>query len=550
MNLKAAKRIAAMAVTAVMTVSMLAGCQPASQNSGAKVTPEPQVTQKAEKEEVDLSLPISKEKITLRYFININGAMSATMASYADVEAVKELEKRTNIHIEWIHPTGGNEQFALMVASKDLPDMINWPFGNAKGGPEALIRDNVLIPLSEEDLRTYAPNYMKIMDENPEYRMNTMLDDGTMFQFINFNYDWNTGKIVNFSIKGPYIRMDWVRKVGMEEPKTIDDLYNVLKAFKEQKVNGKDDVIPFIVDKSLIGIKAIAGSFGTRQSMHMKNGKIVYGPITQEFKTYLETMNKWYSEGLINSDYPVLNAKNPLIISSDAGFTIGSMGSDLTMSREALLESDPTSDLDSIPYLKGPGGYQCLVDDSGANPRATAITSANKYVKETLRWLDYQYSFDGSMLTTFGIEGESYEFINGYPTLTDLVMKNTKGYNQEEAIARYCFGPVNYPNARDIRFYEQVNLNTEQKKRIQENWMTGTSDILIPPITLSVDESAKYSNIMADITTYVDEMTLKFIIGEEPLSKFDEFVSKVKQMGIEDAIAIQEAALARYNSRR
>ena len=222
------------------------------------------------------------------------------------------------------------------------------------------------------------------------------------------------------------------------------------------------------------------------------------------------------------------------------------MGSDLTMSREALLGTDPSSDLDSLPYLTGPGGYRCLIDDSGANPRATALTSSNKYVKESLRWLDYAYSDEGSLLTTFGIKGESYEMVNGYPTLTDLVMKNTWGYNQEEAIARYCFGPANYPNARDIRFYEQVNLNTEQKKRIQTNWTTGTNDILIPPITLSADESPKYANLMADIKTYTDEMALKFIIGEEPLSKFDEYVNKIKGMGIDDAIAIQETALARF----
>ena len=177
-------------------------------------------------------------------------------------------------------------------------------------------------------------------------------------------------------------------------------------------------------------------------------------------------MHKWYSEGLINSDFPVLENAGARILSSEAGFTIGSMGSGLTMQREALLESDPNSNLDSLPYLLGPDGHQALVDDKGANPRATAITSANKYPMETLRWIDYAYSPEGSLLTTFGIEGESYEMMDGYPTLTDKVMNPANGYNQEEAIARYALGPINYPNARDIRFYEQVNLNTPQKKRI------------------------------------------------------------------------------------
>jgi len=555
MSKKSMKRVVALVVSIVLFAAMLSGCSGGKKSSDSTTsttsgnTTSGTTTSGGEPKDVDLSLPIAKEPITLKYFINMNSAMKATMSTYAEVECFKKLEELTNIHIEWIHPTGGNEQFALMIASNDLPDLINWPFGNAKGGPEALIRDNVLIPLTDEMLYTYAPNYMRIMDKNPEWKKTTMLDDGTMFQFMNFNYEPETEKIVTFQIKGPYIRIDWVRKVGKKAPETIDELYDVLKAFKDQNVNGKGNVIPFVVGNTLEAIKAIAGSFGTRWSMHQQNGKVVYGPITDEFKLYVEYMRKWYSEGLINSDFPVLEDWGAKILNSEAGFTIGSMGSGLTMQREALKEKDPESDLDSLPYLIGPNGYRCYVDDSGANPRATAITSANKYVTESLRWIDYQYSPEGSLLTTFGIEGVSYEMVNGYPTLTDLVMNNPWGYNQEEAIARFCVGPINYPNARDIRFYEQVNLNTEQKKRIQTNWSTGTNDILMPPITMSVDESTRYSNIMSDINTYVNEMVLKFIMGEEPMENWDAYVEKIKKMDIDKAIAIQEEALKRYNSR-
>ena len=331
------RRIIALAMICIMVTGTAVSCgsdsdgnssgmAPAKESGNSSDTPSESGEESDNSNEVDLSFPIVDEPITLKYFINMNGAMSATMPTYADVEAFKEIERLTNIKIEWIHPTGGNEQFALMVSSKDLPDMINWPFGNAKGGAQALLRDNVLIPLSEEDLYAYAPNYMRIMDKNPEEKRNTILDDGTMFQFVNFNFDPATDEIVSFNIKGPYIRMDWVEKVGMEAPETIDGLYNVLKAFKEQNVNDKGNVIPFIVDKNLEAIKAIAGSFGTRWSMLTKDGKIVYGPITSEFKKYVETMHKWYSEGLINSDFPVLENAGARILSSEAGFTIGSMG--------------------------------------------------------------------------------------------------------------------------------------------------------------------------------------------------------------------------------
>ena len=71
----------------------------------------------------------------------------------------------------------------------------------------------------------------------------------------------------------------------------------------------------------------------------------------------------------------------------------------------------------------------------------------------------------------------------------------------------------------------------------------------MPPITMSVDESTRYSNIMSDINTYVNEMVLKFIMGEEPMENWDAYVEKIKKMDIDKAIAIQEEALKRYNSR-
>jgi putative aldouronate transport system substrate-binding protein len=335
-------------------------------------------------------------------------------------------------------------------------------------------------------------------------------------------------------------------------PATVDELHDVLLAIKNTDVNGKGvgAVVPFITDRNLVGIKAMAGLFGTRWGDPIiLNDRVVYGPVTENYRKYVETMAQWYREGLINSDFPVRSELDSMILSSDAAFTIGSMGSGLTMGRTALLRSDPGSDLDSIPYPKGPDGYQSLVDDAWRNPYGTAITSANKYPVESLKWLDYFYSYQGSIDSTFGVLGESYEMINGRPVLLDAVMNPTNGYNQEEAIARYGLGPVNFPNARHIEFYQQVNLVTEQQQRIQTNWKTGMRDIILPPITMTPEETTRSSSIMSDIRTYVDEMTVKFIIGTEPLTQYDAFVQTVKNMGIDRAVELYQTAVDRYKAR-
>ena len=71
----------------------------------------------------------------------------------------------------------------------------------------------------------------------------------------------------------------------------------------------------------------------------------------------------------------------------------------------------------------------------------------------------------------------------------------------------------------------------------------------MPPITPTEAESAEYTRIMNDINTYIDEMSVRFLVGSEPISNFDNFVQTIYSMGIERAIDIYQGAYERYQSR-
>ena len=68
-------------------------------------------------------------------------------------------------------------------------------------------------------------------------------------------------------------------------------------------------------------------------------------------------------------------------------------------------------------------------------------------------------------------------------------------------------------------------------------------------VSLTAEESEEQMSIMGDITTYVNEMTLKFITGQESLDNWDEYCDYIWGLGLEDAIALEQAALDRYNNR-
>lgn len=114
----------------------------------------------------EVTYPLTDEPIELSYYIKINGAMSATMETYADVEFFKYLEELTNVQIQWDHNTS-DETFSMMIASGEYPDMINWNLGNAAGGVPALLEDEVILDLTEL-MPQYAPAYYEWMQANPE----------------------------------------------------------------------------------------------------------------------------------------------------------------------------------------------------------------------------------------------------------------------------------------------------------------------------------------------------------------------------------------------
>lgn len=497
-----------------------------------------------------------EEPITLSYFIRINGAMSATMETYADVEFFKRLEEMTNVKIEWNH-NASDESFALMVASGELPDMINWTLGTAAGGVQALLDDEVIIPLNDL-LPEHSPAYLAWMENNPDEDKAGKMDDGTYYQYINFNANWDDVDMIYFKILGPQIRQDWLDQLGLDMPTTTDELYDVLVAFKENDMNGNGDTtdeVPFVIiggaEKSLTeSLYSLAGSFGTRQDFHMDGEEIVYGPITDNYREFLRYMKKLYDEGLINSDFAVNGDAFNLVLQDRGGFAISAMGSGVIAAHDLLKAQNEEYNYVSVPWLIGPDGYQSNTLDTGASARATAITTSCEYPEIAAAWLDYAYTYAGSMSSTYGFEGESYEMIDGFPTIMDAVKVSDKGWNEEESMSRWMLGSINYPNARDDRFYQQINLNEDYKVDIQTNWMMAKEDITMPPLAFNAEENDTFSSIMADVKTYVQENSLKFIVGALDIdADWDSYVQAIEGMKIEDARQCKVSAYERFLDR-
>jgi putative aldouronate transport system substrate-binding protein len=173
------------------------------------------------------------------------------------------------------------------------------------------------------------------------------------------------------------------------------------------------------------------------------------------------------------------------------------------------------------------------------------ITSACKYPEVAVRWLDYHYGEDGANLFNYGILNDSYTIENGKPQYTDKVLKNPEfGYD----VAAWKYKLHEGPFLRDIDAIP-AGSQTMQDAR-NKFWNTTDASYELPTqITLSTEENEKYLEIMNEVWNEVDVKVLEFMIGKRNMNEFDAFVDKIKSMGIDDAIKIQQTALDRYNKR-
>lgn len=539
---------AASAAAAIMAAALLAaGCSgsqdgaassPAASGSPSAVSQAPQGDR------------IVTQPLTLSYYVQLTASRPDGMTSLNDMEAYKELEKRTGIHADFQHPASGQEQnqFNLMMSSGKYPDVIEWNWNNYPGGGRGALDSGAIIRLNDY-IDKYAPNLKKILAEQPEVRKQISTDNGDIYAFPFLKTDPYLRTYFGIGI-----RQDWLDKLKLTMPATIDEWHAVLKEFKEKDPNGngKADEIPLLLLKGKLNWGNIfINAWGIRNDFYLSDGKVQYGALTPQFKDFLATMRTWYQEGLIDQDYAATDdkQKNAKVTSELVGATDVTVGGGIGTYMNAMKDKNPSFHMAGAPYPTLKKGDRPVLGqlDPIFNGLGAAISKNNKSVVETVKWLDYKYGEAGSLLFNFGIEGKSYTLENGYPRYTEDVLKNKQGLSFAVALNKYAL-PFGAPLVQDKRYMEQSAALPQQKDALAV-WMQPDNKGWLPPLSLTTEEAARMSAIMNDVKTYNDEMFDKFIMGVEPLDKFDAFVKNLNSMGIQEAITIQQQAYDRFLKR-
>lgn len=456
--------------------------------------------------------PIVDDPITLTMF----AARSAANGPYKDMYMFKEYENKTNIKFEYndVPSEGFDEKKNLVFGKKDLPDI----FYKAYISNDNLMKygsSGALVPL-EGLIKEYAPNIQSIFDKYPEVEKGITSPDGHIYGMS--------------SVIEPLVQRTnklWINKIMLEEvnrdePETTDDLYNLLKAFKDKY----PERTPFLTSDVQALVNALSGSWGLYQQMgysiNINDDKIRIWLTDDKYKELLMYLHKLYEEGLIG--HKVMDQEYAEYI---AQMQSGKLGLFTNQAADAFPQV--ADQYKGIAPVKGPHGDQGynsspIARDTGA----FAISSSNKHPEASIRWLDYLYDGDeGSMFFAYGVEGNTFNYDqDGIPQSTDEILNLPKGPGSAFP------GPGGgTPQYSTVKTAARVNtpIDAEAASKLEPYVL----EKVYPAPMFEEDVSKEVRDIRGDLDTYTRESRAKFITGDLSFDSWDQYVSTVKDIGLD-----------------
>jgi putative aldouronate transport system substrate-binding protein len=485
----------------------------------------------------------AKGTVKLKYWMPLAASASQFISSYAENTAYQEIQKETGVEIEFIHPTIGQEtsQLNLLIASGDLPDIIQqaalYAGGLSKGYLDGAYID--LLPY----LPYWAPDYYKFINSGEIARKQTYIDN----KVLAF-YKMTFAKAIPYH--RPILRADWLKEAGLStSPRTLDEW----ETYFESIIKNHKGIAPIYIDfQSSQDQDLWMGAYDMLGSWYVVDGKIMHFRDNPRYKDFLVRMNEWYEKGYITKDFSSLNLQQVLGLfdSGEIGAYSNSVDVAYTRSRRTNIptESAPNPRLSAGQQLHT-GMANWPIDSGTSFP--TAVTSSCGDIERAIKFLNFGYTEKGYLIYNYGTEGKTYAMVNGKPQFTDFMLRNPDGKTASNVSFIYKIHFAPKWCAPDTEAHPGVVSNPDALKwRLKWSEDPNVDDSYrMLPVSMTEKETDEYTRIMVDIDAYAVEMKLKFIIGAEPLSRFDDYIKRLNDMKFQRAKEIIQAAYDRLMSK-
>lgn len=463
------------------------------------------------------------------------------------IDAWNVIEAKTGTDLSWKFVSSLSEvkdqQFNLMMASGDIADIVAYYEGS--GGHTAIEKlgsEGAFVPL-EDLIAKHAPNLKKVILDDPAVRAAVTAPDGHIY-YVPMLSALNAAR-------GWFIRKDWLDKLGLVAPKTTEELYKVLVAFRDRDPNGngRKDEIPMLArrrgDDWLYNLSALSYAFDAETDWVLRNGKIVYGPSERQYKDFLAYIARLYGEKLIDPEILTRkgNPRDELLAQNIAG----SLHDWFASTADLNTKLSPSIPGFNLRHFAPPVGtakkpYTRIQQSKVRADGGWSISVRNKYPVETIKMMDFVYSPEGVLLTNFGVEGKTYRMADGKPVYTEAITKNPAGLGMHESLvtngAQWKIGMI-----QSIDYEKQFAnaVATEARLDYMNNYIVEE----FPLLSFTPEEAEVVKDKYTQIKALASEMSARIMVGAVQVADFDVTVAEMRKVGLEELTRIYQAAYDR-----
>lgn len=533
--------------------SVLSACSGNSNNNNASpsasASAKPSASASASETNDAGQFPL-KDKITLKAFAH---RPSLAPGDFNTQPLIQELEKNTNVHVEWDTTVDNDyiEKRNLLLASGSLPDF----FFSGRFSDTELLRygqDGTLIPLNDL-IEKHMPNLKSILDSRPDIRASITAPDGNIYALPQGEELGSGQEEIGANPDFLYINKEWLDKLKLQMPTTIDEFTAVLKAFKTEDPNGngKPDEIPLTyIDNFWTGdIGVLFGAFGVPDKTYRPNnptfidhlnvvdGKVSLSAQQEGFKQATSYLHNWFKEGLVDLDAFTHDYDTYFARGKTEDETIGAL---IWWDKNDVVGPERGEHWVIVPPFK-----DMVVkwnNGGGIGRDGATITRNNKHPEITAAWLDSFYEPEMAAQTRFGPTGVWFDKDAG-GKLIQKTVENPGEFRQKSAVTN-GIGLLLSGMEDKVAFVEP-----RAQQRIDDSvnyYVPQMEDEKFPNLFFKPEELEVIDRLKPDISAYINKMRAKWLLKGGVEKEWDEFQKTLDKMGVQDLLKAHQTGYDRY----
>lgn len=502
-----------------------------------------ETTAKEEQWKAAETTPLGKYPETVEYTLGkISGANNSNLPigdTYEDnayTRYLRNVLNIQNINVFALEADGSYEEaLAAAISDRDIPDVM---VVNGRDNLARLVESGMIADLSEVYEQCTTDTIKEMYDSYGDFLLDSATFDGKLYALPNAEIDDGAMML--------WLRDDWIEKLGLKKPETMEEAMDVVKAFVENDVAGNGETVGLACSTGLIagsdetyGVDTVFTKYGSVPENWIlnDNGEVEYGSLTQETKEALGYLNELYESGVIDSRFLLRKTENidELVIDGKCGAIFGRWWAP-NNPLNASYDADHTADWEPY-FLTAEEENQVQTFASFDDWMYVVVRKGYEHPEIVGKYVSAIFDYSRYEDNQYAREVNEYFSINVDPTARPMninVDYRDALYRSGENIRKALTNEISITQLSGLErsYYDTCRSFVGGSLTTANGWAAYTSRVTA--VDTLVDGGIKEEKLlfMGDVDAEIpqelqdleQQTFLQIIVGEKPLDYFDTFV--------------------------